>query len=527
MKTAVIYARYSCDNQTEQSIEGQLRVCKEYAEKNGIIILDTYIDRAMSGTNDNRVAFQKMIKDSAKKQWQYVIVYKLDRFSRNKFESVIHKKTLRDNGVTILSAMEQITDSPEGRMMETILEGFNQYFSEELMQKVKRGLRESWSKGNATGGRPPFGYDLINKKYIVNEYESAIVVEAFTKYAQGYKAIAIAEHFKQCGYRRKNGQPVDDKYLYYIFHNKRYTGVVEHHGIVYDKVFPRIISDELWEKVHAITEENKKAPSRKKEIYDFILSGKLICGDCKHKMCGVSGTSRTGDIHYYYECLSRRRRHVPCGTKVVQKQYLEDIVIDTTTKLLANKVNIRKLAQEIHKAHTDGLADDTALKLLEKQKSEAMKAQTNIVRAIEQWIITESTKSRLTELEAQILQYDVEITKEKARTCAFLTIEDIEAFLKKFVFADTKDTKIRKLLVNAFVREVILYNDRVVITYNITDNPEHVRYTKENVIKTEEQIEHAAKSAFSIAPSSNIISIGAPMGQRSNQTDRPFFVLNL
>ncbi len=113
MKKAIIYARYSSDSQTEQSIEGQLRVCREYAQNNDILIVDTYIDRAMTGTNDNRVAFQKMLKDSSRKQWQYLIVYKLDRFSRNKFESVIHKKTLRDNGVTILSAMENLTDSPE------------------------------------------------------------------------------------------------------------------------------------------------------------------------------------------------------------------------------------------------------------------------------------------------------------------------------------------------------------------------------------------------------------------------------
>lgn len=109
MKKAIIYARYSSDSQTEQSIEGQLRVCREYAQNNDILIVDTYIDRAMTGTNDNRVAFQKMLKDSNRKEWQYLIVYKLDRFSRNKFESVIHKKTLRDNGVTILSAMENLT----------------------------------------------------------------------------------------------------------------------------------------------------------------------------------------------------------------------------------------------------------------------------------------------------------------------------------------------------------------------------------------------------------------------------------
>ncbi len=120
MKTAVIYARYSCDNQTEQSIDGQLRVCEEYAQRNNIFILNTYIDRAMSGTNDNRPDFQKMLKDSNRKEWDYVLVYKLDRFSRNKYETAIHKKTLRDNGVKVLSAMENIPDTPEGIILESL-----------------------------------------------------------------------------------------------------------------------------------------------------------------------------------------------------------------------------------------------------------------------------------------------------------------------------------------------------------------------------------------------------------------------
>lgn len=84
MKKAIIYARYSSDSQTEQSIEGQLRVCREYAQNNDILIVDTYIDRAMTGTNDMRPDFQRMLKDSAKRQWEVVLVYKLDRFSRDK-----------------------------------------------------------------------------------------------------------------------------------------------------------------------------------------------------------------------------------------------------------------------------------------------------------------------------------------------------------------------------------------------------------------------------------------------------------
>ena len=147
MKTAVIYARYSCDNQTEQSIDGQLRVCEEYAQRNNILILNTYIDRAMTGTNDNRPDFQKMLKDSARKEWNYVLVYKLDRFSRNKYETAIHKKTLRDNGVKVLSAMENIPDTPEGIILESLLEGMNQYYSAELAQKVSRGMKETRRKG--------------------------------------------------------------------------------------------------------------------------------------------------------------------------------------------------------------------------------------------------------------------------------------------------------------------------------------------------------------------------------------------
>ena len=125
MKTAAVYARYSSDNQTEQSIEGQLRVCEEYAQRNGIVIVDTYIDRAMTGTNDNRPDFRRMIKDSAKKSWDFILVYKLDRFSRNKYETAIHKKTLKDNGVKVVSAMENIPDTPEGIILESLLEGMN------------------------------------------------------------------------------------------------------------------------------------------------------------------------------------------------------------------------------------------------------------------------------------------------------------------------------------------------------------------------------------------------------------------
>jgi len=191
MKTAVIYARYSCDNQTEQSIEGQLRVCHDYAERNGILIVETYIDRAMTGTNDMRPDFQRMMKDSGKRQWNYVLVYKLDRFSRNKYEATVHKNTLKNNGVKVLSAMENIPDTPEGIILESLLEGMNQYYSAELSQKVKRGMYETRRKGNFQGGILPYGYKSEGKKIVIDPERAEAVQFMYEQFSLGVCVRAI------------------------------------------------------------------------------------------------------------------------------------------------------------------------------------------------------------------------------------------------------------------------------------------------------------------------------------------------
>ena len=148
---AVIYARYSSDRQTEQSIEGQLRECYAFAKANDIAVIDTYIDRAISGKTDNRPAFQKMIEDSAKRQFQAVIVYRLDRFTRNRYDSAIYKARLKKNGVKVLSAMENLNGSPESIIMESLLEGMAEYYSVELSQKITRGMRENALTYNYSG----------------------------------------------------------------------------------------------------------------------------------------------------------------------------------------------------------------------------------------------------------------------------------------------------------------------------------------------------------------------------------------
>ena len=481
----VIYARYSCDAQTEQSIEGQLHVCKEYAEKNDLLVVDEYIDRATTGTNDNRAAFQQMLADSKRRQWSVVIVYKLDRFARNMYESVINRKKLSDNGVGLVSAMENIPDTPEGKLFQAVIEGFNEYYSEDLRQKVNRGLRESWIKGNATGGIPPFGYVIKDKKYVIDEAEADAVREIFRKYSQGFKANSIANDLKERNVRRKNGKLVDQKYVYVILHDKRYTGVVTHKGEEYYNIFPPIITKEVWSQVNAINEENKQAPSRKKEIFDYILSGKLICGDCKHKMGGTSGTSHTGDTH------------------------------QATVNMLRRNSIITKIAETIVKVHERMIRDDSGLQRLQTKRDEAKKAADNLVKAIEQDIITDFTKDRLAALQEEVNRCEIEINKAMQKTYAHLTVEDVEKYLLSKVFEDPDDIKVRKLLVNTFIREIIWYGDHMVITYNFQEDVVPEKLTKSHVEQVEKEIEEAETASSSFPLGSCICGYSSPDANKS------------
>ena len=199
------------------------------------------------------------------------------------------------------------------------------------------------------------------------------------------------------------------------------------------------------------------------------------------------------NIHYYYSCLSRRRK-INCTTKSVQKLYLEDLVINTTAKLLSEQNNIHLIAENIYKLHKQEMNDNSNLKLLTKTRDEAIKTSKNIVKVIEQGIITEMTKSRLAELESEISHLDFEIEREKQKSYTFLTIEVIEIYLKSKVFSNTQDIKIRKLLMNTFIREIILYPNKLIITYNFTNPIENNTINPETIKEKEKQINSALSS---------------------------------
>lgn len=208
-------------------------------------------------------------------------------------------------------------------------------------------------------------------------------------------------------------------------------------------------------------------------------------------MRGESGTSRAGATHYYYLCSNKRQKKNECVCNPVKKEYLEDLVISATKALLKNTANLEMIAEGIHNVHEKMSKENFAIKVLEKEKAELKKKITNIIRAIEDGMVSDNTKDRLRELEEAYARVEIDLSIEQSRNYTFLTKEKIVDYLNKIIIENTDDIKDRKLIVNTFIREIIYYEDRVIITYNFTDNANTDKPTKEYI----EEIERQSKSA--------------------------------
>lgn len=457
MKTAVIYARYSSDNQTEQSIEGQLRVCEQYAKNNDILILKTYIDRAMTGTNDNRPDFQQMIKDSANKEWQNIIVYKLDRFSRNKYETAKYKKILKDNGVKLLSAMENIPDTPEGIILESLLEGMAEYYSAELSQKVKRGMNETRLKGNFTGGNLIYGYKVENHKILIDEEQARVVRYIYEQYALG---VYVKDIIKDLTGKHilNHGKPFARNTIYNILKNEKYSGIYRFNNQTFENMYPQIVPVEIYDKVRQKTNQNKYGKRSVEVVY--LLRNKLKCGYCGEPISAECGTTSQGKKRRYYKCLGKKRHTTNCNKHTVRKEILEDLVIKILIEQLNNHKTLEKIVNNILKVQESEDCGNTLLTSLNKEKIETQKILDNILKAVEQGVVNNTTNKRMTELEKKLEDIERQIIVEKSKTNFKLTKADILNYFNDALKLEPQ------LLINYLVNQIILYDDKMKIYFN-------------------------------------------------------------
>ena len=459
--TGVIYARYSSDNQREESIEGQLRECKVFAEKNGIQIIDTYIDRAMSAKTDNRPDFQKMIKDSAKQQFETVIVWKLDRFARNRYDSAHYKSILKRNNVRVLSATEAISQGAEGIILESVLEGMAEYYSAELAEKVIRGQTENALSCRFNGGTVPVGYSIVNQHFVVNNETAPLVLSAYKMYDEGKTMQEIADDLNVKGLRNTRGTKLTINTVSNLLTNRRYIGEYTYRDIVVPDGIPAIVPKDLFNRVQERIAKNKKSPARHRADEEYILSTKLYCGKCMTFMVGESGTARNKETYRYYKCLSAKRKR-GCDKKAVKKKWIEDIVIDQIFKCIWDDNLIEDVTDLVIKMQRQ---ENTAVSLLNKRLDEVNKSISNILSAIERGIFTPSTKQRLEELEDQKKEFEIEVAKENI-TRPTLDRDQIKFWFHRFRKMDASKPENRRRLVDSFVNSVILYDDRIEFYFN-------------------------------------------------------------
>ena len=462
----VIYARYSSDSQREESIEGQLRECRTFAEKNDITIISSYIDRALSAKTDNRPDFQRMVKDSAKGLFDVVIVWKLDRFARNRYDSAQYKNTLKKNGVKVISATEQIAEDSTGILIESILEGYAEYYSAELSEKVIRGLTENAYKCKYNGGGIPVGYTIDEEQqFQIAPSKAAIVRAAFQSYAEGATIKGLVDWFNEQGIYSYRNKPMRIDCVKRLLKNRRYIGEYRYRDIVVENGIPAIIDKVLFDKVQERLEKNKKAPARFKAAEEqYILTTKLFCGHCEAYMVGESGTGRNG-IHQYYKCVSVKK-HKGCKKKTVRKQWIEDIVIKETVNMLHDDAVFQYI---IDTAMDLQGKENTALPMLRQQLAETEKGIENMVNAIQQGIITSSTKKRLDELEDNKSKLEVAMLQEEMEK-PILTREQIGFFLHKYRTMDITKEEERQRMIDTFINAVYLYDDKIVFTFNYKDS---------------------------------------------------------
>ena len=262
---AVIYARYSSDSQREESIEGQLRECAAFAEKNGITVLRHYIDRAYSAKTDNRPEFQSMIKDSGKRLFDIVIVWKLDRFARNRYDSARYKATLKKNGVKVVSATEIISEGAEGIILESVLEGYAEYYSADLSEKVVRGMTDNALKCKFNGGTMPIGYVIDAEQHFrIDPLTAPFVLEAFKRYDGGETISSIMNWLNEQGLTNTRGQKMTFNSVGHILHNRRYIGEFRYRDVIVPDGIPAIVPQDLFDRVQEKLAKNKKAPARHK-----------------------------------------------------------------------------------------------------------------------------------------------------------------------------------------------------------------------------------------------------------------------
>ena len=496
MNRAVVYARFSSDNQRDESIDAQLRAINEYADKNNIKIVNQFIDRAKSATSDKRPEFQNMIKfcEADTTGISMVIVHKLDRFSRDKYDSAMYKQKLKVKGIRVVSVLENLDNSPESLILESVIEGMAQYYSANLAREVAKGQRENGLRAMHNGGDAPLGYDVTNdKRYAINKEEAQAVKIIFDMYVNGYSYSNIIDKLNDLGYKTKRGNKFGKNSLHGILSNEKYTGVYvfnktqrkgingkrnghkqksEDEIIKVEGGMPQIIGKDIFIQAQEMMQKRKKAPGSHKAITLYLLTGIIKCGECGHAMQGNKRKDKYGNDYISYRCGCRKQKR-DCKNKEIKREYLEEFVLTELEEHVLNDNAIPALSKELNeRLKTKSNDNHEMLNNLRNKLDKVNKEIENILNAIMSGIMNSMLKDKLDELEQVKLNLDLKINELSIESNSVESVDITEDQIRNMFgrfkeFVLTRNLPECKKFISDYVKEVVVYRDHVEVIFNV------------------------------------------------------------
>ena len=492
-KKAAIYARFSSNNQREESIDAQIRAAQEFAEREGYEIVGIYADKAKSGTTDKRPEFLRMMNDCEKGIFDYVIVHKLDRFSRNKYDSAVYKTKLKQYGIKLISVMERLDDSPESVILESVLEGFAEYYSKNLARETMKGLKENGYKGLHNGGTPPLGYDVNKeKRYIINEKEAESVRLIFQMTIDGNTRGEIIKELNERGYKTKLGTMFRTNSIHSILTNEKYTGVYIYNRSAKKDVFgkrnshlykdeseiirieggmPQIISKGDFQRVQEILKMRKQKPGANKAKENYLLTGIIKCGCCGRPYQGNRRLKKGKPLYVSYRC-SLRKKSVSneCRNKEIRKEYVEEYVLSELERKIFNDKAITYLTEGINNnLRNQEKIDDDKKDILLKEINDVESQINNIVNAISQGFVQEEFKSKMEDLKKRKTEFEFKLSEIESREVSkVITEADVRTLLSDFSgYVMSRNIPECKKFIRDFIKEVVVYKDHIEVTFNV------------------------------------------------------------
>ena len=371
MSNAVIYARYSSDKQTEDSIEAQVRACKDYAAVKGYNVIEVYADEAISGKGSKtalRAKYQKMLRDCKKGTFDTILIHKYDRIARNVGEHVNLTAKLQEMGIELIATAQDFGKGNEAKIMRTLMWSLSEYYIDNLAAETRKGLKETALKGLHTGGYAPFGYDVVNQQYIINELEAEYVRKIFDTAMNRRGFTDIIRELAERGITGKRGKPIKYTQIYEMLRNEKYTGVYVYstteekdradrrtkpNAIRIENALPIIIDKAQFNEVQKIMNERKQTGKKA----GYLCSGLVYC-QCGAKMHAMK-SSRKGHTYHYFYCSKK------CGAPVVRMETVDKAAKEYLVTLLSeeNQARISKALRSYKGAEKERIEDfNTILK---------------------------------------------------------------------------------------------------------------------------------------------------------------------